>query len=81
MTQEQIRAFVTRDWAGLADAKARIWQAGKRSPAGDLHAGDLLRRYVLTVRPDWPGPEDRADDLRNHVRISQALGAIVIRPR
>ncbi len=63
MTQEQIRAFVARDWAGLAAAKAFAWQA------------------VLTVRPDWPSPDDRADDLRNHIRVSEALGALAIRPR
>ena len=81
MTQEQIRAFVTRDWAGLAAAKAFAWQASQRTAGGDLHTADQLRRYVLTVRPDWPSPDDRADDLRNHIRVSEALGAIAIRPR
>jgi hypothetical protein len=81
MTREQIRAFVTRDWARLAAVKARTWQAGKQSPTGDLHAADQLRRHALSVRPDWPSLDDRADDLRNHIRVSEALSAIAIRFR
>lgn len=81
VTRDDIREFASRDWAGVAAAKARAWEAGKRTPAGDLYAADQLRRYVLTVRPDWPGPDDRADDLQSHIRVSEALGAVGLRPR
>lgn len=81
MTRDDIRRFVNRDWARVAVAKAVAWQLGKRTAADDLHAADELRQYALTVRPDWPGPDDRAADLRNHIRVSEALGAVVIRPR
>lgn len=81
MTQEQIRAFVTRDWAVLAAVKARTWQAGKQTPAGDLHAADQLRRHVLAIRSDWPSLDERADDFTSHIRVSEALGAVGIRPR
>lgn len=81
MTQDDIRGFVNRDWAGLGTAKAVAWQAGKRTAADDLHAADQLRQYVLSVRPGWPSPDDRAADLSNHLRVSEALGAIAIRPR
>ena len=76
VTRDNIREFVNRDWARLAAAKALAWQAGKRTPAGDLHLADQLRRYVLTVRPDWPGLDDRTDDLQSHIRVSEALGAV-----
>jgi hypothetical protein len=81
VTRDDIRAFVSRDWAGLAAAKASAWQSSKRTPAGDLQAADELRRYVLTLRPDWPSRDDRTDDLQNHIRVSEALGAAGIRPR
>ena len=81
MTRESIRKFVNRDWAGVAAAKARAWQASDRTPAGDLHAADQLRRYVLTVRPDWPGLDHRTDDLQSHIRVSEALGAVGLRSR
>ena len=81
VTRDDIRKFVNRDWARVAAAKTETWQAGERTPAGDLRAADQLRRYVLTVRPDWPGHDDRIDDLQSHIRVSEALGAIGIRPR
>jgi len=81
VTRDDIWAFVNRDWARAADAKAETWKAGKRTPAADLRAAHELRRHVLTLRPDWPGPDDRADDLRTHVRVSEALGAVGIRSR
>lgn len=81
MTRDDIRQFVNRDWTRIAAAKARTWQAGKQTPAGDLRAGDELRRHVAALRPDWPDPGDRADDLRTHLRVSEALGAVGISPR
>lgn len=81
MTRDDIREYVNRDWVRVAAAKAEAWEAGKQTPAGDLRAAHELRRYVLTVRPDWPGLDDRAEDLRTHLRVSEALGAVGIRPR
>jgi len=81
VTPDDIRRFVARDWARLATAKARAWQNSKRTPADDLSAANQLRRYTLMVRPDWPSPDDRAEDLRAHVRVSEALSAVSLRSR
>lgn len=81
MIREDIRRFVNRDWARVGAAKAVSWQVGKRTAADDLHAADQLRQYVLSIRPSWPSPDERAADLRNHLRVSEALGAVAIRPR
>jgi hypothetical protein len=81
VTRDDIRQFLNRDWARIAAAKARTWQAGKHTPASDLRAGDELRRHVAALRPDWPDPHDRAEDLRTHLRVSEALGAGSIRSR
>ena len=76
VTRDDIRQFLDRDWARIASAKARTWQAGKQTPAGDLRAGDQLRQHVAALRPDWPNPADRSEDLQTHVRVSEALRAV-----
>lgn len=81
MTRDDIRSFVNRDWARVADAKVEAWQARKATPAEDLRAAAELRRHVLALRSDWPSRDDRLDDLQSHIRLSEALGAIVLRPR
>lgn len=81
MTRDAIMAFVQRDWARLAAAKARTWRAAKRSPAADLRAADELRRYTRGLRPDWPDDDERRDDRSTHVRVSKALGTVAIRSR
>jgi hypothetical protein len=40
-----------------------------------------LRRHVVAVRPDWPDAGDREEDLRTHVRLSEALRAVGLSPR
>ena len=81
VTRDAIRQYLRRDWDRLATAKARAWQDGKRTPAADLRAANELRRHALVVRPDWPDARDREADLRTHVRVSEALDAVGIRPR
>lgn len=81
VTSGDIRGFLDRDWARLADAKARAWTAGKQTPAHDLRTADQLRRYVLSIRADWPSADDRDADRQTHIRVSEALGAAVVRSR
>jgi hypothetical protein len=78
-----IAAFARREWHLVEDLKAKYWAERKRTllPADALQLGDELRRYVLRVRPGWPGTADREDDLNTHVRVAEALGAVSRRPR
>ena len=78
MTRDDIRHFLDRDWARIASAKPRTWQAGKQTPADDLRAADELRRHVAAIRPDWPDAGERAEDLRTHLRVSAALRSVRI---
>jgi hypothetical protein len=73
-----IRAFVRRDWAGIDDAKTAYWKEQKqaRSAAELLAMGADLFAYARGLRPDWPGAEDRAEDLAVHLRVSEALRAV-----
>jgi len=79
MTKADLIAFARRDWVALEDEKARTWHERKLSLGvdGALRLADELRRHVVAVRPDWPTPDERAEDLRHHVRVTEALGAAV----
>jgi len=83
MTREDVRRFVDRDWARVSAAKDRAWLAAKRDngAADALRAGDQLRRFARSVRADWPDLAHRTNDRQTHVRVSEALGAVRIRPR
>lgn len=77
MDDTDIRAFVAREWAAVAREKARFWADRKptMSPAEAMALGDELRRHAQSIRPGWPGPGDRAEDLDAHRRVSEALRA------
>jgi hypothetical protein len=73
-----VRAFVRRDWARIEDVKTAYWKEQKRarSAAELLAVGADLFAYARGVRPDWPGAEDRTENLAAHPRVSEALRAV-----
>jgi hypothetical protein len=75
--------FVQRDWTSPARAKARYWRDWKRrhGPAAGIRMADELRRQVLLVRPDWPSPSERREDLATHLRVIDALRRVPPRCR
>jgi len=83
VTQSDILAYVHRDWQRVADAKTAFWLERKRdlAPEDVLAIGDQLRQHAQAVRPDWPSEAERAADLAVHVRVTEALRAVSIRPR
>jgi hypothetical protein len=78
-----IREFVRRDWSRVEAAKTAFWRGRKhgRTAAELLAAGEELRRYALSLRPEWPSAQDRAEDLAVHLRVSEALRAVRVEPR
>jgi hypothetical protein len=78
MTRDDLVRFATRDWAVIADDKARYWAERKRmmSPGEVLRLGDDLRRYASAVRPGWSSETDRAADRATHGRVTGALRAV-----
>ena len=70
-----IRAFMARDWARVAEAKASCWAERKRrlGPAEGLRIADELRRQALLVAPDWPDASERASDYSAHVALARRL--------
>jgi hypothetical protein len=83
VTRDDILAFAHRDWQRLARAKDEHWLSLKQSMTPDeiLALCDSLRQHARTLRPDWPGESDRAEDLAVHLRVAEALRAVSVRPR
>lgn len=83
MDRDSLRQFVRRDWPAVARSKARFWHdlKGRRSLAEVLSVANQLRSYAKRLRPDWPTPQQRFDDLLVHQRVGEALRAVVSRSR
>lgn len=76
--RDDLRQFALRDWAAVAEEKARYWAAQKdvMSSAEALRLGAELRAYVSALRPDWPTDAEREADLDSHARVASALRAV-----
>ena len=53
-SDESLRAFASRPWAEIERLKYRYWAELDASPEELIKVADELRRYTLSVRPDWP---------------------------
>lgn len=75
LSDEDLQAYATRDWDQVAREKERWWAERGRelTPAEKIRIGDMLRRHAQALRPDWPSPEERREDLETHIRVSEAL--------
>jgi len=75
MKAADIRAYANRDWRRIQELKDETWIELKRrlTPAEVLDLGDDLRRWALTVHPDWPTEEQRREDLAHHTHLANLL--------
>jgi hypothetical protein len=65
-------AYVNREgWARAKVLEAEYWTHA--SPREKIRIADGLRRQVLTLQPDWPGEEARAEDLAHHIALAAIL--------
>jgi hypothetical protein len=78
-----VRAFLDRPWDDLARLKADYWRAWKarHGALGALRMAEELRQEMLALRPDWPSPAERLEDLKTHLRVSEALRRVPARRR
>jgi hypothetical protein len=78
-----LKAFARRNWDMVSEAKTAFWleQKDGMAVADVLELADQLRLHASAVRPDWPTPEERSEDLAVHLRVSEALRAVSIEPR
>lgn len=70
-----VSGLLDRPWRELEALETEHWRRLKkeRGLGEGLRIADELRRHVLSVRPDWPSEEERAEDLAVHVRVSAEL--------
>jgi hypothetical protein len=75
MKPADARAFVERDWAGLAVLKRAHWAERFRAegPAVTLRAAMALWEHARRVRPGWPSEQDRAADLARHIELKRQI--------
>lgn len=73
-SEESLREFASRPWEEIESLKREYWANTAASPAELIRAADELRRYTLSVRPDWPDEAERKADLKTHIRVSHQLG-------
>jgi hypothetical protein len=78
MDCDDLRAFAGRQWGLAEEAKRRFWieRKGVLSPSEALAVAEQLRLHVLALRPDWPSPAERAEDLEVHARVSANLRSV-----
>ena len=78
MNGDDIRAFLSRDWAAIDEEKARFWvERGRQMTAAEaLAAAEALRLHVRRVHPGWPDQAGRDADVAVHVRVTEALRAV-----
>lgn len=83
MDRAFLRQFAHRDWSAVAASKTRFWLERKaQQPAAEvLEVAERMRRHARQMRPDWPTPQQRLDDIRVHQRVGEALRAVVHRSR
>lgn len=72
-SDESLRDFASRPWAEIERLKHRYWADLDLAPADRLRVADELRRYTLSLRPDWPDDVAREADLETHIRIARQL--------
>ena len=72
---DDVRAFVSRDHAAVEASKLayRARRYRERGAAAGFEAGQALWEHARRVRPDWPTPHDRDDDLAHHVALKRQL--------
>ena len=75
MITRDIREYVSRDWAAARELKDAFWatRIARLGPVEGLRIADGLRREVLAQNPDWPGDEERRQDLAAHARVAELL--------
>ena len=73
MRNEDIIAFVQRDWDAIAEHKQRYWAENAMTADERLRIADELRRHARALHPDWPTRAQREEDLATHVRVGEAL--------
>ena len=83
MKREDLRAYAQRAWHVAETLKQEYWvrEVAERGHLATFEASQTLWEHMRSVRPDWPSPEERHEDLAHHITLKQlidrAAGAFV----
>lgn len=87
MKQEDVRAYAQRAWQRAERLKQEHWarEIAERGPLATFEASQALWEHMRSLRPDWPSPEERREDLAHHLALKQLIdrtaGVFVSSPR
>ena len=75
MNPQHLRDFLQRDWETAAARKREHWvrEFAACGAVATLEASAALWRHMRAVRPDWPTPEQRQEDLDHHIAVKRAI--------
>lgn len=69
---EDLRSYRDRPWGRIRAAKERHWadETRRRGASAGIAAGAALWVHMKRIDSAWPSEDDRAADLRHHVRMA-----------
>lgn len=75
MDPQLLRACAGRAWPLVAAHKRAYWTRAHREGDGlaSFEASQALWVHMRNLRPEWPTPGERAEDLAHHVALKRAL--------
>jgi hypothetical protein len=70
-----LRAYLARGWEEAEDLEREHWARVRREygAAATWSAARALFEQMRRLRPEWPGEEERGDDLAHHVAQKRLL--------
>jgi hypothetical protein len=75
MNPEDVRAYARRAWHAAEALKQEHWarEVAERGRLATFEASQALWAHMRRVRPDWPSPEERREDLAHHIALKRAI--------
>ena len=75
MNPEDLRAYARRDWEKAAASKEAYWarEFAEHGSIAVFEASRALWRHMRAIRPDWPSPEERQEDLQDHIKLKRLI--------
>lgn len=75
MNPEDLRAYAQRAWHVAEALKQEHWarEVAERGRLATFAASQVLWEHMRRLRPDWPAPEERREDLAHHVALKRAI--------
>ena len=75
MKREDVRAYAQRAWKVTETRKQEhgAREFAGHGPQATFDASQVLWQHMRSLRPDWPSPEERREDLAHHSKLKQLI--------